>query len=64
MGQVLRNGKGDRVPPLTPDAFEKLLEEGVASGEIKFTGDVALVARIYRAAFLTEMGAATVLNWS
>ena len=35
--QVLRNGKGDRVPPLTPDAFEKLLEEGVASGEIKFT---------------------------
>ena len=51
---------------LTPDAFEKLLEEGVATGKIKFThkGDVPLVARIYRAAFLTEMGAATVLNYS
>ena len=53
------------MPPMAPDAFEKLLEEGVASGKIKFThkGDVALVARIYRAAFLTEMGAATELSY-
>ena len=60
---MLRNGKGDRVTPLTPDAFEELLEEGVASGEIKFTnsGDVGLVCKIYERAFLTEMGDATTL---
>ena len=43
-----------------------MLEEGVASGEIKFTnsGDVGLVCKIYERAFLTEMGDATELVYA
>ena len=43
------------------DGLATMLEEGVASGEIKFTnsGDVGLVCKIYERAFLTEMGGAT-----
>ena len=68
--EVKEKGKGARLPPMSPAAFAAMLEEGVASGEIKFTnsGDVGLVCNIYERAFLTEMGDATelayhVLKW-
>ena len=62
-GEVWKKGKGARLPPMSPAAFAAMLEEGVASGEIKFTnsGDVGLVCKIYERAFLTEMGDATLL---
>ena len=61
--EVQEKGKGARLPPMSPAAFAAMLEEGVASGEIKFTnsGDVGLVCKIYERAFLTEMGDATAL---
>ena len=63
--EVIRKGKGARPPPMSPAAFAAMLEEGVASGEIKFTnsGDVGLVCKIYERAFLTEMGDATGLSY-
>ena len=62
---VMEMGKGARLPPMSPAAFAAMLEEGVASGEIKFTnsGDVGLVCKIYERAFLTEMGDATALDY-
>ena len=64
-GEVWIKGKGARLPPMSPAAFAAMLEEGVASGEIKFTnsGDVGLVCKIYERAFLTEMGDATDLDY-
>ena len=64
--EVVDKGKGARLPPMPPAAFAAMLEEGVASGEIKFTnsGDVGLVCKIYERAFLTEMGDATALFYS
>ena len=64
-GEVVEKGKGARLPPMSPAAFAAMLEEGVASGEIKFTnsGDVGLVCKIYERAFLTEMGDATELSY-
>ena len=64
-GEVWKKGKGARLPPMSPAAFAAMLEEGVASGEIKFTnsGDVGLVCKIYERAFLTEMGDATALSY-
>ena len=63
--EVMSKGKGARLPPMSPAAFAAMLEEGVASGEIKFTnsGDVGLVCKIYERAFLTEMGDATALDY-
>ena len=63
--EVCQKGKGARLPPMSPAAFAAMLEEGVASGEIKFTnsGDVGLVCKIYERAFLTEMGDATKLAY-
>ena len=63
--EVKEKGKGARLPPMSPAAFAAMLEEGVASGEIKFTnsGDVGLVCKIYERAFLTEMGGATQLAY-
>ena len=63
--EVRHKGKGARLPPMSPAAFAAMLEEGVASGEIKFTnsGDVGLVCKIYERAFLTEMGDATELRY-
>ena len=63
--EVYEKGKGARLPPMSPAAFAAMLEEGVASGEIKFTnsGDVGLVCKIYERAFLTEMGDATELYY-
>ena len=63
--EVQEKGKGARLPPMSPAAFAAMLEEGVASGEIKFTnsGDVGLVCKIYERAFLTEMGDATKLAY-
>ena len=63
-GEVYKKGRGARLPPMSPAAFAAMLEEGVASGEIKFTnsGDVGLVCKIYERAFLTEMGDATKLD--
>ena len=63
--EVWYKGRGARLPPMSPAAFAAMLEEGVASGEIKFTnsGDVGLVCKIYERAFLTEMGSATFLNY-
>ena len=57
---------GRRPPPMSPAAFAAMLEEGVASGEIKFTnsGDVGLVCKIYERAFVTEMGDATALRYA
>ena len=65
-GEVYLKGKGARLPPMPPAAFAAMLEEGVASGEIKFTnsGDVGLVCKIYERAFLTEMGDATKLDYA
>ena len=64
--EVREKGKGARLPPMSPAAFAAMLEEGVASGEIKFTnsGDVGLVCKIYERAFLTEMGDATELFYA
>ena len=64
--EVQEKGKGARLPPMSPAAFAAMLEEGVASGEIKFTnsGDVGLVCKIYERAFLTEMGDATTLIYA
>ena len=64
--EVREKGKGARLPPMSPAAFAAMLEEGVASGEIKFTnsGDVGLVCKIYERAFLTEMGDATELVYA
>ena len=63
--EVREKGKGARLPPMSPAAFAAMLEEGVASGEIKFTnsGDVGLVCKIYERAFLTEMGDAAKLDY-
>ena len=64
--EVWEKGTGARLPPMSPAAFAAMLEEGVASGEIKFTnsGDVGLVSKIYERAFLTEMGDATELLYA
>jgi len=54
---VLDRGHSDREPPMAPNAFAEMLENGVQSGNIKFTnkGDVSLVSRIYGDAFNSAM---------
>ena len=63
--EIIAKGKADRLAPMAPEAFHKMLTEGVKDGSIKFTnrGDVDLVARIYERAFLDEMTTATALYY-
>jgi len=65
LGDVRRNGKAAREPPVAPAAFASTLEAGVASGATKFTnkGDVGLVGKIYGWAFDAEMAAAVALYY-
>ena len=64
-GDVCRNGRSGRAPPMAPAAFAVKLESGVATGEVGFTnkGDVPLVTGIYDTAFMTEMTKATGLDY-
>ena len=71
LGQVIRNGRGAREPPMAPEPFATELADGVASGAKGFTnkGDVGLVTTVYDKAFDKEMGQAvrlyfTSLQWS
>ena len=65
LGQVRKNGRAARAPPLAPAAFTSTLEAGVASGATKFTnsGDVPLVGKIYGWAFAAEMAAVVALYY-
>ena len=65
LGQVRKNGRAARAPPVAPAAFTSTLEAGVASGATTFTnsGDVPLVGKIYGWAFAAEMGAVVVLSY-
>ena len=66
LGEVRRNGKAARAPPVAPAPFASTLEAGVNSGATTFTksGDVPIVAKIYGWAFAAEMGAVVALNYS
>lgn len=45
---------GNRTPPLAPDEFGAMMQEGVNSGELKFThkGDLRTVSELYRLGFV------------
>lgn len=56
----------EREAPKAPHKFRKELEDGIASGDIKFThpSDVDLVCRIYENAFLDVLGSCEDLDYS
>lgn len=65
VGLIERHGRARRRPPMAPDAFSKMLHEGVASGSVCFTNlsDAAIVSELYERAFSQEMAQATELYY-
>ena len=65
LGEVIKNGKAARAPPVAPAPFASTLEADVASGDTTFTnrGDVPVVAKIYGWAFAAEMAAVVALYY-
>ena len=65
LGEVRKNGKAARAPPVAPAPFASTLEADVDSGATTFTnrGDVPVVAKIYGWAFAAEMAAVVALYY-
>ena len=64
--QLVAHGRGNRIAPLAPEAFEKLFRDGWEKGDLRFTSgkvDLDLVIGIYEKSFVSAMTTAKVLQY-